>query len=205
VTAAALLVIAKSPEPGRCKTRLCPPCTPAQAATLAAAALQDTLDVVDAVDAARKILVLDGAADRWQRRGWQIISQRGDGLAERLSNAFIDVDEPALLVGMDTPQLTPELLRDGQRALKDHDAVLGPASDGGYWSVGLRSGHRRAFIGVPMSSERTLRCQTERFNALGLRTHRQPQLRDVDTIADARLVATLAPDSRFARALRHVL
>lgn len=205
MNSAALLVIAKSPQPGRCKTRLCPPCTPAQAATLAAAALQDTLDVVDAVEGARKILILDGAADPWRRPGWQIIPQRGDGLAERLANAFADVDEPALLVGMDTPQLTPELLRDGQHALEDHDAVLGPAHDGGYWSVGLRPGHHRAFIGVPMSSHRTLDCQAERFCELGLRTHRQPRLRDVDTITDARAVAAQAPGSRFARALREMI
>lgn len=205
MTAAALLVIAKDPQPGRCKTRLCPPCTPAQAATLAAAALQDTLDVVDAVDAARKILVLDGAAGRWQRPGWEIIPQRGDGLAERLSNAFADLEEPALLIGMDTPQLTPELLRDGQRALEEHDAVLGPAYDGGYWSVGLRRGHDQAFVGVPMSSEQTLRRQSERFSGLGLRTHRQVRLRDVDTVADARAVAAQAPRSRFARALGAIL
>ena len=202
---AALLVIAKDPQPGRCKTRLCPPCTPDQAAALACAALQDTLDVVDAVDAARKILILDGAAERWQRLGWEIIPQRGEGLAERLSNAFADVDQPALLVGMDTPQLTPALLRDGQRALEDHDAVLGPAFDGGYWSVGLRRGHHQAFVGVPMSSDRTLDCQSERFSGLGLRTHRQMRLRDVDTIADARVVATQAPSSRFARALGEML
>ncbi len=204
MTGAALLIIAKSPEAGRSKTRLCPPCTPAQAATLAAAALQDTLDVVDAVDAARKVLILDGAADCWRRPGWEIIPQRGDGLAERLSNAFADVGEPALLVGMDTPQLTPELLRDGQGALEDHDAVLGPAHDGGYWSVGLRRRHHRAFIGVPMSSQKTLHYQTERFSGLGLRTHRQPGLRDVDTIADARAVAAQVPGSRFARALREM-
>ncbi len=204
MTAAALLVIAKNPQAGRCKTRLCPPCTPGQAALLAAAALQDTLDVVDATGAARKILVLDGSAERWRRPGWQIIPQRGEGLAQRLSNAFADVDQPALLVGMDTPQLTPDLLRDGQRALEHHDAVLGPAHDGGYWSVGLRRGHHRAFIGVPMSSQRTLHCQTERFSGLGLRIHRQPRLRDVDTIADAQVVAAQVPGSRFARALREM-
>lgn len=204
MTGAALLIIAKNPEPGRCKTRLCPPCTPEQAALLAAAALQDTLDVVDAVHAARKVLVIDGPADRWRRPGWQIIPQRGDGLAERLGNAFADVDEPALLVGMDTPQLTPELLHGGQRALEHHDAVLGPAFDGGYWSVGLRRGHHQAFVGVPMSSERTLDCQSDRFSGLGLRTHRQVRLRDVDTIADARAVAAQVPGSRFARALREM-
>ena len=137
--------------------------------------------------------------------GLEIIPQRGAGLAERLANAFADVDEPALLIGMDTPQLSPELLRDGQRALDHHDAVLGPAVDGGYWSVGLRRGHHQAFVGVPMSSDQTLACQSERFSGLGLRTHRQSRLRDVDTIADARAVAAQAPGSRFAQALAEML
>ena len=100
--------------------------------------------------------MLDGDGRRWQRPGWEVIAQRGGGLDERLGNAFADVGEPALLVGMDTPQLTGKMLRDGQRALSRFDAVLGPAQDGGYWSVGLRHGHPDAFAGVPMSSDR--RC-----------------------------------------------
>jgi rSAM/selenodomain-associated transferase 1 len=202
VTPPAILVIAKDPQPGRAKTRLCPPCSPQQAAALAAAALHDTLDVATSVPAARRILILDGDGRRWQRPGWQVIAQRGGGLEERLANAFMDVGEPALLVGMDTPQLTGEMLRDGQRALSRFDAVLGPALDGGYWSVGLRHWHPAAFAGVPMSSDRTLRCQRERFSALGLRTHEQVALRDVDTVADARAVAAQVPGSRFAGAWR---
>ena len=197
----ALLVIAKDPRPGRCKTRLCPPCHPEQAARLAAAALSDTLDVVEATPAGRRVLVLDGDHDRWRRPGLEIIPQRGDGLARRLANAFADVDQPALLVGMDTPQLTVELLGDGMAALESHDAVLGPAFDGGYWSVGLRTADAAAFAGVPMSTEHTLACQRRRFVELGLRTYEQSSLRDVDTIADARAVALLAPGSRFAQTL----
>ena len=102
---------------------------------------------------------------------------------------------------MDTPQLSVELLRDGIAALTRHDAVLGPALDGGYWSVGLRAPDAGAFHGVPMSAEDTLACQRRRFAELGLCTYEQPMLRDVDTIADARAVASLAPNSRFARAL----
>jgi len=204
MTPPAILVIAKDPQPGRSKTRLCPPCSPEQAAGLAAAALQDTLDVVTSVPAERRILVLDGDGRRWQRPGWQLIPQRGGGLDERLANAFADVRGPALLVGMDTPQLTAALLIEGQRALASFDAVLGPAQDGGYWSVGLRCGHPDAFAGVPMSSESTLRHQRARFSQLGLRTHEQPRLRDVDTIADAHAVAAQAPGSRFARALQEL-
>jgi rSAM/selenodomain-associated transferase 1 len=201
VTGTALLVIAKDPRPGRCKTRLCPPCRPEQAAELAAAALRDTLDVVSAAPADRRVLVLDGDGERWHRPGLEIIPQRGDGLAQRLSNAFADVGQPALLVGMDTPQLTVELLSDGLAALACHDAVLGPAVDGGYWSIGIRSADAAVFAGVPMSSDETFACQRRRLVELGLSTYEQPQLRDVDTIADARTVAALAPHSRFARTL----
>jgi rSAM/selenodomain-associated transferase 1 len=201
VNGTALLVIAKDPRPGHCKTRLCPPCRPEQAARLAAAALSDTLDVVAATPASRRVLVLDGDDTRWRRPGLEIIPQRGDGLAQRLANAFSDVGGPSLLVGMDTPQLSVELLADGLSALASHDAVLGPALDGGYWSIGLRIADRAAFDGVPMSSPDTLGCQRRRLTQLGLKTYEQPPLRDVDTIADARAVAALAPASLFARTL----
>ncbi len=204
MTGSALLVIAKDPLPGRCKTRLCPPCRPEQAAQLAAAALSDTLDVVTVTPARRRVLVLDGDSGRWRRPGLEIIPQRGDGLAQRLANAFADVGQPALLVGMDTPQLTVGLLADGLAALDGHDAVLGPALDGGYWSIGLRSADAAVFAGVPMSTGATFACQRRSLDELGLSTYEQSPLRDIDTIADARAVAALAPGTRFARTLERL-
>jgi uncharacterized protein len=200
----ALLVIAKDPQPGRCKTRLCPPCSPRQAAELAEAALRDTLDVVRRTPAGRYVLVLDGDDSRWLDTGFEVIPQRGDGLDERLEHAFADVAGPALLVGMDTPQLTGALLREGIHALTRHDAVLGPTFDGGYWSVGLRRPCAGAFIGVPMSRADTFAQQRARLLGLGLAIHDQPPLRDVDTIDDARVVAAVVPSSRFATALAAV-
>jgi rSAM/selenodomain-associated transferase 1 len=199
----ALLVIAKDPVPGRAKTRLCPPCTHREAARLAEAALLDTLEIVASTPASRRVLVLDGDPSRWSRCGLEVIQQRGDGLEERLAAAFEDVGEPALLVGMDTPQLTSELLIDGIAALAPDaaDAVLGPAYDGGYWSVGLRSPSRDVFAGVPMSQADTLAHQRSRLDQLGLRVHLQAPLRDVDTIEDAWTVALQVPSSRFAQAL----
>jgi rSAM/selenodomain-associated transferase 1 len=199
----ALIVIAKAPVAGKAKTRLCPPCSAEQAAALAASALQDTLQVVARTPVARRVLVFDGDGQRWCPPGFELIEQRGDGLAERLASAFEDVGQPALLVGMDTPQLTPELLLDGTRALERPavDAVLGPACDGGYWSVGLKRADQNVFAGVPMSETRTCQEQRARLAQLGLTVHQQPRLRDVDTIADARAVAREAPDSRFASTL----
>ncbi|HEV2820151.1 MAG TPA: DUF2064 domain-containing protein, partial [Solirubrobacteraceae bacterium] len=103
-SAPALAVIAKAPVAGRVKTRLCPPCTPQQAAALAAAALSDTLAAVAATPTHRRVLVLEGERGDWVPEGFEVIPQRGDGLAERLADAFATIGEPTLLVGMDTPQ-----------------------------------------------------------------------------------------------------
>jgi glycosyltransferase A (GT-A) superfamily protein (DUF2064 family) len=102
---------------------------------------------------------------------------------------------------MDTPQLSSGLLTDGLLALERFDAVLGPALDGGYWSVGLRERPPHPFRGVPMSRPDTLAHQRRRFAQLGLLTYEQPTLEDVDCIENARAVAAQAPGSRFARAL----
>jgi len=208
VSRAALLVIAKAPVPGRVKTRLSPPCTPEQAAGLAAAALEDTLAAVAAAGGdRRRVLVLDGPAAALPGggppSGFEVIPQRGDGLAERLAAAFADAGGPALLVGMDTPQLTPGLLDAGLAALEGEgaQAVLGAAGDGGYWTIGLRVADPRVFEGVPMSVETTGTAQRDRLAALGLGVAELPPLLDVDTIEDARAVAELAPHTRFATAL----
>jgi uncharacterized protein len=200
---AALVVIAKAPVAGRSKTRLCPPCTPAEAAMLAEAALGDTLAAVAATPARRRLLALDGEPGGWLPPCFEVVPQRGRGLGERLAAALVDADGPALVVGMDTPQLTPALLALAATRLckPGVDAVLGPAVDGGYWTLGLRRPDPRALEGVPMSSPATFAAQRRRLGELGLRMARLPTLRDVDTAADARAVARSCPGSRFASTL----
>ncbi len=199
----ALVVIAKAPAPGRSKTRLCPPCTPHEAASLAEAALRDTLAAVAGAPAgaARRVLVLDGAPGPWLPAGFEVIPQRGAGLAQRLAAAFEDVGGPAFLVGMDSPQLTPGLLVRGLRALDHAGSVLGLAHDGGYWGIGLRAANAAVFADVPMSVPSTGAIQLARLRALGLEPARLPALRDVDDIADARAVARQAPRTLFAQTL----
>jgi rSAM/selenodomain-associated transferase 1 len=202
---AALLVIAKEPVPGRVKTRLTPPCTPAQAAELAAAALADTLTAVaDTAGAGRRVLVLDGRPGPWVPAGFEVIPQRGDGLAERLAAAFDDIGGQAFLLGMDTPQVTTAHLEAGLEAVRSSDAAFGAALDGGYWGIGLRRPDPWVFADVPMSVSHTGAVQRARLIELGLRTRILPSLLDVDTIADARLVAAEAPDGGFAAALARI-
>jgi uncharacterized protein len=200
----ALLVIAKAPMPGRSKTRLCPPCTPEQAAALAGAALADTLAAVAAVPGSRRrLLVLEGPPGDWVPDGFEVHPQRSGGLGDRLAGAFAAAGEPAFLVGMDTPQISVDHIERGVAALERPtvDAVLGLAPDGGYWAIGLRRPDERVFAGVPMSTDETGAAQRARLAELDLAVAELEPLRDVDTIADARAVATERPDSRFAREL----
>jgi glycosyltransferase A (GT-A) superfamily protein (DUF2064 family) len=198
----ALVVIAKAPRAGHSKTRLCPPCTPAEAAALAEASLVDTLAALLAAPvASRRVLVLDGSPGPWLPAGIEVVAQRGNGLAERLAAAFDDVGGPAFLIGMDTPQVTPAQLAAGVRALDGADGVIGMACDGGYWGIGLQAPDPAVFAGVPMSDDRTGMLQLRRMRTLGCEPARLGVLRDVDLIADARAVAALAPQTRFAAAL----
>ena len=199
---AQLLVLAKRPVPGLVKTRLCPPCSPEQAAALADAALADTLEAVAAVPAARRVLVRDGRADDLAV-DLRVVPQRGGSLAERLANAFDDAGAPGLLIGMDTPQVTPSLLANALGLLDRPgvDAVLGPALDGGFWAIGLKRADRTVFENVPMSTPSTLAAQRHRMRELGMRWAELPSLRDVDGIDDAWAVAAAAPRSRLAATL----
>jgi rSAM/selenodomain-associated transferase 1 len=198
------VTIAKAPVAGQVKTRLCPPCTPGQAAELAGAALTDTLAAAQASVALERLLALEGEPGDWLPAGWRVTAQRGAGLDERLAAAFADAGHgPTLLIGMDTPQVTAELLDDAISQLQAPgvDAVLGPAPDGGYWAIGLRHPDPQAFVGVPMSEADTGERQLARLRERGLRCRLLAELRDVDEIADARAVARSAPHTRFARAL----
>ncbi|MET8698663.1 DUF2064 domain-containing protein [Kitasatospora sp. NPDC004723] len=208
-----LLVIAKSPVPGRVKTRLVPACTPRQAAALAEAALSDTLHTLSTVPAGRRLLVLDGEPGGWLPPGWHVLPQSGGGLDVRLAAAFghaarLAPDAPALLVGMDTPQLNAATLAEPLSPMgrAGADAWFGPASDGGFWALGLARPTedlaRRLLLGVPMSAPDTGQVLLDRLGTAGLTVHTLPEATDVDTIEDARLVASQAPRSRFAASLR---
>ena len=200
-----LLVLAKAPVAGRVKTRLCPPYTPEQAAQLAEAALRDTLAAVAATPAVARTVVLDGAPGRWLPEGFAVVPQRGDGLDERLAAAYDDAwartPAPLLLVGMDTPQVTPALLTAAAAQLlaDGTDAVLGLAGDGGWWALGLRRPDASLLVGVPMSTDGTGAAQRTRLAAAGLSVALLPELVDVDDADDAWVVAEQCPGSRFAR------
>jgi uncharacterized protein len=197
---AQIVVVAKEPVPGRVKTRLCPPCSPRLAARIADAALRDTLEAVTRAEAARRVLLLDG--DYQAPPGWEVTAQQGDGLAQRLANGLVATAREGLatlLIGMDTPQVTPSLLSTVVDGLSSTDAVLGMAHDGGWWALALRDPREGAALaGVPMSRPDTGELNSKALLRQGLSVGLGPPLRDVDTIADVGEVAALCPGGRFA-------
>nr|WP_307865416.1 DUF2064 domain-containing protein [Streptomyces montanisoli] len=201
-----LLVIAKEPVPGRVKTRLTPHYTPGEAARLAEASLADTLRTALAAPATRRVLVLDGAPGPWLPAGVEVVPQAAGGLDRRIAAAFGLCEGPAVLIGMDTPQVTADLLAPAldAAAWDARTAWFGPAADGGFWCLGLADPDPALLVGVPMSTPETGARQRERLVAAGLDVRDLPVLRDVDTAEDARLAAAEAPDGRFAALVREL-
>ena len=213
---AGVLVVAKVPVPGQVKTRMAAELGVYAAAELAAAALLDTLDSAEAAfPKDRRVLALAGdlkraigAAEIEARFGrWQVVGQRGSGLASRLwhahQTAAVLVEGPVVQVGMDTPQVTGSQLEAFGGALDrgECDAVIGPAVDGGWWVLGVTEPRWAADLSsVPMSTQETGRATRRVLAQRGARVLEAETLRDVDTVADAELVAEAAPGTRFAAA-----
>ncbi|MCX5115654.1 DUF2064 domain-containing protein [Micromonospora sp. NBC_00362] len=213
-----LLLVAKAPVPGQAKTRLCPPADPTQAARIAAASLLDTLAAVRATAATIPVLAHTGrfadaeygAELTAALAGWHLLPQRGDTFADRLANAHADTaaafpGRPVLQIGMDTPQIRPAVLTTALDRLAEHEAVFGPALDGGWWALGLRDPrHANALRDVPMSTDDTGHRTLAALHGRGVDPAILPVLRDVDDWSTALAVADDLPGTRFANAVASV-
>lgn len=209
-----VLVVAKAPVPGLAKTRLATTLGDHAAADLAAAALLDTLDAVANTPVAARVVALTGDLDAACRAAairdrlgvFTVIDQRGDDFASRLANAHADAAaaggaHPVLQIGMDTPQVTPELLAGCAGMLLNAPALLGMARDGGWWILGVaHAAMAECLHEVPMSRPDTGAMTLAALRAMGIPVTLVEELDDVDTVADiARARAACRPSSRFAQ------
>jgi len=194
--APALQVFAKAPVPGRVKTRL--------ARTIgdeAAAAVYRTLAerTLQTAAAARRAGVV-GAVQLWldpdsepaavaawaERFDVTVAAQEGDDLGARMRGALRSSTArgaAALLIGTDVPGYDVAYLAHAAAALERHDAVLGPASDGGYVLIGLAC-DVDAFSGVPWSTPEVMAATRARLAAAHASLAELPPLWDVDTYDD---------------------
>ncbi|GGL36437.1 DUF2064 domain-containing protein [Phycicoccus endophyticus] len=212
--------MAKAPVPGRAKTRLAAGVGDEEAAELAAAALLDTVETAARVwPRGRRVLALAGdlagatreAELRAAVADWHVVPQGGASFAQRLVDGHRQAHRlaggPVVQVGMDTPQVTPAVLRGVATLAREHAApVLGPALDGGWWVLVTTHPHQaRVLAGVPMSRPDTGRLTAAALDAAGHPPLEGPLLRDVDELEDAVAVAAQAPRTRFARRWRELV
>ncbi len=187
---ARLLVFAREPVPGRVKTRLIPALGAAGAAELYRRLLAHSLVTAGALQAVRVQLWCDNGGEGCralaQHFGATLFQQRGRDLGERMHRALSTPPPgaPSVLIGSDCPGYTPAYLRSAFAALRELDAVLGPALDGGYVLIGVRRSHVRLFEDIEWGGSAVLQTTRERLRELGWRWLELPALGDVDCPED---------------------
>jgi uncharacterized protein len=189
----AVIVMAKAPLPGLAKTRLIPALGADGAAQLAARLLDRMVTQALAAGLGPVDLCVTPDATQpcwstWAHRDGVALSSQVDGdLGRRMDEAFKRVlrgQPAALLVGTDAPALDATYLREAAAALATHDAVFGPAADGGYVLVGLKQPQPMLFGGMRWSHDQVMADTRQRLAAAGLRHAELPPLHDIDEPAD---------------------
>lgn len=198
-----LLVLAKQPRPGYSKTRLSPPLTPADAALIAEASLRDTLDAASQCGAAHVMVALAGnPAYLSHDTQLAVFEQQGRDLNERLEQAWRRTSGWVVQIGSDTPQLCVQDLDEIAASLVDHDAVLGPAEDGGWWALAQREHKEGLFASVKMSTAATFDAQLASLRARHRRVGLAKPMRDLDLWDDALEIARRHPSLRTSALVR---
>jgi rSAM/selenodomain-associated transferase 1 len=208
----AMVLMAKAPQAGDVKTRLCPPLTLEAAAVLYRGFLLDSIAKIDSLRTAQPVMSYAPAsgeaffADAVPH--WTRLPQNGADLGARMHHCFrhlfMQGYDHVLLTGSDLPTLPRHILRQAIRlaASPQIDVILGPSEDGGYYLIGLRAPCPALFESMTWSTSEVLAETVGRATCLGLRIAYLPTWYDVDTPADLiRLQAALTQP--HTRALHH--
>ncbi len=214
----ALIVFAKAPIEGYVKTRLCPPLTPDEAASLHGSLVLDLLERCQGLKACDRKLAGAPTSDhpffsamntRFKMPIWE---QVGDDLGARMSHAFQSAlgtpYQSAIIIGTDIPGITVQLISSALKSLQEHDVVVGPTEDGGYYLIGLRSPAPQLFENIPWSTDSVFVQTREKANAMGLSLKVLPMLRDLDTIEDLQAFIQESKDKKnqiFSSRTKNVL
>ena len=198
-SACAIAVMAKQPEPGNVKTRLCPPLTPRQAADLYEAFFIDTVSLISEIEGADTFIAYDpdSARDYFSRSlsaPIMCIPQGPGDLGARLSRVsrqvFLRGYRKLVILASDTPHLPQDFIRLAFARLDDIDVVLGPCDDGGYYLIGSRLHAPALFAEIPWSTSRVLDRTIGRANDAGMTWELLPSCYDIDTREDAERLIT---------------
>jgi uncharacterized protein len=200
VSVAAIGIICKAPQPGRSKTRLATAIGADAASKLSACFLRDVAAAIDAVPEGLGRrgcgVYAPAGAEHVMREllpaGFGLLLQAGNDLGEVLlgaSRALLEAGHDCiLLVNGDSPTLPTRFLVQAIEALRQPGdrMVLGPASDGGYYLIGLKYPHRRLFAEIAWGTDTVARTTCERAAEIGLATMLLPEWYDIDDVETLR-------------------
>lgn len=184
-----LIIFVKAPRPGFVKTRLAKSIGDDAACSAYGTLAESLLENLAELNAVELRFAPDDAADElrpWRRKKWTLVPQGAGDLGERLQNAFAsahsDGCDRIAVIGSDCPDITANDIRGAWRELNEHDIVVGPAHDGGYWLIALREPHSELFSNIDWSTDRVLDQTLEIASASGLKVARLRTLTDIDTL-----------------------
>ena len=186
---ASLIVVAKKPEPGFTKTRLCPPFSPIEAAQFYRCLMLDTLALAARVQEVEHCLAYAPleAYSYFQGlvpEGFSLIPQQGANLGERLANTLADRFQngfrKVVVMNSDGPTLPLPYLNQAFRQLQHFDVSLGMGHDGGYYLIGMKQMQPQLFENISWSSDRVISQTLDVCRRLQLKVHQLPQWYDVD-------------------------
>jgi rSAM/selenodomain-associated transferase 1 len=205
---ASLIVVAKKPEPGSTKTRLCPPFTPQEAAQFYRCLMLDTLELAARVQGVEHCVAYAPAeAHSYFKNlvpeGFSLIPQQGADLGERLANTLADRFQhgyqKVVVMNSDGPTLPSPCLEQAFRQLQHYDISLGMGHDGGYYLIGMKQMQPELFENIAWSSNRVIFQTLDACRRLQLKVYRLPQWYDVDVGEDLqRLRSDLAKNPTAA-------
>lgn len=205
-----ILLFARYPVPGKVKTRLVPALGPHNAARLHRRMTEHAASIArtacGADDAGKRSVTVCCTGGRLQDfRAWlgpelRYASQVSGDLGARLHEAFqtaLRNSSAVICIGSDVPGITPTILRQAHEKLSDHDVVLGPAADGGYYLIGMKRFFPELFASIDWGTEQVYKQTQEVISALGLLAAELPVLSDIDRPED---LTSLQSDPRFSDA-----
>lgn len=186
-----LVIFVKAPRPGFVKTRLAATIGAEAAAESYAALAEHLLTRLGSLREVELKFTPPEAAEEiqpWLQAGWTASAQSDGDLTKRLIGAFADAFAAGagkvVVIGSDCPYVTPDDIAEAFAKLAEHELVLGPANDGGYWLVGLRQPRPALFQGIHWSTESVLAETLAIAELENLSVARLRELSDIDTIAD---------------------
>ena len=182
----ALIIFVRNPVLGKVKTRLAETAGAEQALHVYRRLLQHTRHITQELDCDQYVFYADepDGPDIWDEGTYRKELQQGSGLGERMEHAFTGLFakgyEAIIIIGSDCMELTPVIIMQAFAALLQHDVVIGPSADGGYYLLGLTRMHSRLFQNMPWSTGAVLQETLKRCREAGLQFSLCPLLHDID-------------------------